>query len=282
MDISLSPKIINVQASISSQEFTGELTPTIINPPSDPGIPDLPYIEIDLAPFIFNIFQGRQWNLGTRGIARARYQRIGRTMMVYYNINNDEDGDAGVMAIDPTAFGGENNMAAQSEIIEAGPFCYAVSPETSSGAGDGYFQALGCALAPLGDGNARMIIFVTADAHATDGGLGNIWNMTSPDFDFANKIMQVVGRFQYECMHAADWVSPEDRPEYIGTWSPNSRNINFEAGGSQSIDTYNANEGDILKIRSASADIDFGSGPFHVNIGDYIIYTDGEWRKLES
>jgi len=287
LGFTLSPSEININATLDDpMHVEGEIyggTPGVKGDQGESGFaPDLPYVEIDLAPFLFFIFEGRQFNLGEGGVAIARWQRVARTMDVYFTINIAPDGDHGVMALDPIAFGGANNIPAESQIVEAGPFSYAVTSETSQGANDGYFMPLGSAMAPLGDNNKRLLTFVTADGHATDGGLGNLWQMSEEVF--SERGISIVGRTRYECKHAANYVEPlppEERPGYLGTWSPNSRNINFVAGGSQSIDTYVANEGDILKIRSASATLDFGETPFFVNIGDYIHYEDGHWRLLE-
>ncbi len=76
-------------------------------------------------------------------------------------------------------------------------------------------------------------------------------------------------------------LNPEADPDlYLGTWSPNSQNINFtsyQGGSSQNIDAYTASEGEILKIRSASTYIIRGGSYYWVNIDDYIIFQNGLW-----
>lgn len=73
--------------------------------------------------------------------------------------------------------------------------------------------------------------------------------------------------------------NPEDDPQYLGTVSGNSYNINFQNGDpSESIFTYAASAGEILKIRSGTMNYDFGEGIISVPVDEYMIFEGGYWR----
>lgn len=65
---------------------------------------------------------------------------------------------------------------------------------------------------------------------------------------------------------------------YMGTWSAGSNNVNVVTGGSTPLESFTAERGDILKVRTAG-DKDFGRGSENVQVGDLIYYDGSEWFK---
>lgn len=168
----------------------------IVNP-SVGGVPDEAWTEVDVSGLWTNLFTGGlPFFLGTNGTSVLRYTRIGRTVFVKGQIQFDTDHEDGIFTLDATQLPYLNEAPGVSIIAWASDFSYAVFPETTPGANDGRLEPLGAIIAPFG-GSSGGLGFIQMSRNNTDGGLGNLFQTTTP-FAGSGRQFYCVFSFYYE------------------------------------------------------------------------------------
>lgn len=121
------------------------------------------------------------------------------------------------------------------------------------------------------------------DEYLPGGGGGGVESVTSSDDYFVvdnDDPANPVGSIDLDELSEGLGLSL-GHMNFMGTWSPQTDNINFFDGRpTETLTAYAANVGDVIRVRSIAADHNFGLGSVNVQIGDHIIFDGSNWWKV--